>query len=133
VSVALNQSFGKAYKLCSKTLIDEIFDSGETIKSYPLIVKYKSATLKSDTAFQMVISAPKRTFRNAHQRNRIKRLCKEAIRKNKQILEAYLHENNLQVGLCLIYSAKEEMTMEQLDRKTQKLFKKIIDKLDEHI
>lgn len=129
----MNLSFGKAYKLCSKTLIDQIFESGVTVKSYPLIVKYKLAELKSDTTFQMVITAPKRTFRNAHQRNRIKRLCKEAIRKNKQILETYLSENNISIGLCLIYSAKEEMTTEQLERKTQKLFNKIINNLDEHI
>lgn len=123
----MNQSFGKAYKLCSKTLIDDIFESGITIKSYPLIVKYKIVSLKSDMPFQMLISAPKRTFRNAYQRNRIKRLCKEAIRKNKQILESFLGENSTQIGLCLIYSAKEEMTVEQLNRKTQKLFNKVIE------
>ena len=83
----MNQSFGKAYKLCSKKLIDEVFESGVTVKSYPLIVKYKLVDLKGDTPFQMLISAPKRTFKSAIERNRIKRLCKEAIRKNKQILE----------------------------------------------
>ncbi len=129
----MNQTFGKAYKLCSKKLIGEIFESGGTVKSYPLIVKYKLAALKGDTSFQMVISAPKRTFRNAYQRNRIKRICKEAIRKNKEILESHLSERELQMGICLIYSAKEEMTMEQLDRKTKKLFNKIIVDLDENI
>ncbi|MFT6244429.1 MAG: ribonuclease P protein component, partial [Crocinitomicaceae bacterium] len=83
----MNHSFGKAYKLCSKKLIDEVFESGVTVKSYPLIAKYKKVDLKNDAPFQMVISAPKRTFKNAFQRNRIKRLCKEAIRMNKQILE----------------------------------------------
>ena len=129
----MNQSFGKAYKLCSKKLIDEIFESGETVKSYPLIVKYKTAKLKSDSSFQMVITAPKRTFRNAHQRNRIKRICKEAVRKHKQILETSLSEKNLQLGICLIYSVKDEMNVEQLERKTQKLFNKIIERLDENI
>ena len=114
------------------TLIDEIFESGETVKSYPLIVKYKLAALRSDTSFQIVISAPKRTFRNAHQRNRIKRICKEAIRKNKQILETHLNEKELQMGICLIYSAKEEMTAEVMDRKAQKLFNKIIEHIDEN-
>ena len=127
MTTKLNQTFGKAYKLCSKSLIDEIFESGETVKSYPLIVKYKSASLKSETSFQMLISAPKRTFKNAYQRNRIKRLCKEAIRKNKQILESFLSENDLQIGLCLIYSAKDEMTVDQLDKKTKKLFNKVIE------
>jgi len=129
----MNQSFGKAYSLCSKKLIDEIFESGDTVKSYPLIAKYKKVELKSDTSFQMVISAPKRTFKNAFQRNRIKRLCKEAIRMNKQILEEPLNNKNLKLGICLIYSAKEELAIELLNRKTQKLFNKIIDDLDENI
>lgn len=129
----MNQTFGKAYKLCSKILIDEIFETGTTIKSYPLLVKYKLIELKSDTTFQMVISAPKRTFRNAHQRNRIKRLCKEVIRKNKHILETPLKVRDINLGICLIYSAKEEMTLEQLERKTQKLFNKIVENLNENI
>ena len=129
----MNQSFGKAYKLCSKKLIDEIFESGITVKSYPLIVKYKLVDFKSDMPFQMVISAPKRTFKNAFERNRIKRLCKEAIRKNKQILEEPLKNKEFKMGICLIYSAKEELTAELLNRKTQKLFSKIIDNLDENI
>jgi ribonuclease P protein component len=129
----MNQTFGKAYKLCSKLVIDEIFESGATIKSYPLVVKYKLVDLKSSTNFQMVISAPKRTFRNAHQRNRIKRLCKEAIRKNKEILETPLKARDLNLAIFLIYSAKEEMTVEQLERKTQKLFNKIVQDLDENI
>lgn len=129
----MNQSFGKAYKLCSKKLIDEVFESGETIKSYPLLVKYKMVDLKSSSPFQMVISAPKRTFRNAHERNRIKRLCKEAIRKNKTILESKLEALDLNMAICLIYSAKEELTLDLLDRKTQKLFNKISDHLDENI
>ena len=129
----MNHSFGKEYKLCSKKLIDEVFESGATVKSYPLIAKYKTAELKSDTSFQMVISAPKRTFKNAFQRNRIKRLCKEAIRMNKKVLEEHLTNKKLKLGICLIYSAKEELNIELLNRKTQKLFTKIIDDLDESI
>jgi ribonuclease P protein component len=129
----MNHSFGKAYKLCSKKLIDEVFESGVTVKSYPLIAKYKKVDLKNDAPFQMVISAPKRTFKNAFQRNRIKRLCKEAIRMNKQILEEPLINKKITLGICLIYSAKEELAVELLNRKTQKLFNKIIDDLDENI
>ncbi|MFT6443530.1 MAG: ribonuclease P protein component [Crocinitomicaceae bacterium] len=129
----MNHSFGKAYKLCSKKLIDEVFESGVTVKSYPLIAKYKKVDLNNDAPFQMVISAPKRTFKNAFQRNRIKRLCKEAIRMNKQILEEPLNNKKITLGICLIYSAKEELAIELLNRKTQKLFNKIIDDLDENI
>ena len=129
----MSQTFGKEYKLCNKTIIDDIFESGSTIKSYPLMAKYKLVVLKSKTPFQIVISAPKRTFRNAFQRNRIKRICTEAIRKNKQPLEFFLQEQNKQLGLFLIYSAKEELNNQQLEQKTEKLFNKLIANLNDTI
>jgi ribonuclease P protein component len=126
----MNQSFGKEYKLCSKNQIDEIFESGNTIKSYPFVIKYKLLPLRSEKEFQVVLSAPKRTYRFAYQRNRIKRICREAIRKNKVDLENYLHDNDLKVGLFIIYSAREELESTQLEHKTRKIFKKLIAELD---
>ncbi|MBL4863015.1 MAG: ribonuclease P protein component [Crocinitomicaceae bacterium] len=128
----MNYKFGKSYKLCSKILIEEVFNSGKSIKVYPLVAKYKLVELKQDTSFQLVISAPKRTFRFAHQRNRIKRICKEAIRLNKNILESPLRESNKQLALFLIYSGKEELPSRQLQKKTGKLFEKIIEELNEN-
>ena len=130
---AMSQTFGKEYKLCNKTIIDEIFDSGAMIKSYPLLIKYKLVVLKNDTPFQIVISAPKRTFKNAFRRNRIKRICTEAIRKNKQPLECFLKEHNKQLGLFLIYSAYEELSDQLLEQKTEKLFNKLIANLNDTI
>jgi hypothetical protein len=52
---------------------------------------------------------------------------------NKQILEEPLINKKITLGICLIYSAKEELAVELLNRKTQKLFNKIIDDLDENI
>ena len=67
-------TLSKANKLCSPKLIDEIFENGAHLKSYPFVVKFKETNLPNDVSFQIVFSAPKRTFRKAVQRNRIKRL-----------------------------------------------------------
>lgn len=126
----MDQSFGKAYKLCNKKQIDSIFDSGRTQKQYPLIAKYKPMELSSEMPFQMVIAAPKRTFRSAVKRNRIKRICREAVRKNKYLLEDWLKTQECQVGIFLLYSGKEEIDVVGLERKAQRLFEKIINDLD---
>lgn len=122
----MNQSFGKAYKLCSKLLIDEIFSSGKMAKAYPFIIRYKTVELPTNTPFQVVISAPKRRFRHAFQRNRIKRVCREVLRKQKHILETPLREKGKQMGLFLIYTGKEELSSQELSHKCEVLFKKII-------
>ena len=120
-----NFKLGKNYKLCSKTLIEELFKSGITVKSYPLIAIIKPVHFESNIPFKIVFSAPKRTFKKAVERNRIKRICKEAVRKNKSILETYLIENKIQLAVFLVYSSKDELTNVQLEKKTVKLFNAI--------
>ena len=124
-------SLGKNYKLCSKIMIEDLFKSGTTIKSYPLIAIYNLTEFNDATPFKIVFSAPKRTFRKAFQRNRIKRICKEAVRLNKVILETYLKENNKQLALFLVYSSKDELNHIQLEKKVVKLFNELIKSLNE--
>jgi hypothetical protein len=54
---------------------------------------------------------------------------REAFRKNKFILEDFLSTNNLQLAIFLVYTSKEEMTTEQLDKKTKKIFTLLTEKL----
>ncbi len=125
----MNQTLGKEYKLCSQKIIEQIFEEKRTVKQFPFVINYRFAELPSTKPFQIVISAPKRIFRKAHDRNRIKRLCRETIRKNKYILEEYLIEHNKQIALFFVYTNKEEMEYEVLFKKTEQLFKKLIQEI----
>lgn len=125
----MDQSFGKAYKLCSKKLIDEIFNEGNKLNSFPFGISYKETILKSEQPFQLVISVPKRLFKHAVDRNRNKRLIRECVRKNKLILEDYLKREGKQIGLILVYRHKEELDYEQLDRKLKKAFSQLTEHL----
>lgn len=80
--------------------------------------------------FQTVLAAPKRIFRKAHDRNRIKRLMREAIRKNKLPLETFLEERDLCLALFVIYTSREEMHLSILEKKTKKLISELIKKLE---
>lgn len=126
----MDLSLGKANKLCSPKIIDEVFESGGQVKSYPFVLKFKETELPKDVSFQIVFSAPKRTFRKAVQRNRIKRLCKEAFRSKKTILDSYLKEHNKQLALFLVYTPKEELAIGPLNGRTEKLINKIISQLE---
>lgn len=130
-SLKRNNKLGRVYSLKSKTTIDSLFTSGKKVSSYPYTVFYKTETSEKQVPFKLVFSAPKRTFRNAYQRNRIKRIMKEAVRINKHTLETYLNSNQLQLSFFLIYSTKEELSFESLQKKTNKLFDKIIKQLDD--
>lgn len=125
-------SLGKEHKLCSPKIIDDVFESGVHLKSYPFVLKFKEIELPKDVSFQIVFSAPKRTFKKATERNRIKRLCKEAFRIQKNELDAYLNARNKQMALFLVYTPREELSLKLLQGRTDKLIKKIISQLESH-
>jgi ribonuclease P protein component len=125
----MNQSFGKEYKLCSKKLIEKIFKEGKSVKAFPFTLLFLLQENAVNVPFQLVISAPKKINRHAHDRNRIKRVVREAIRKNKFILEDFLTETKQQLAIFLVYTAKEELSTDQLDKKIKKLFTQLIEKL----
>tara|TARA_Y100000385_G_scaffold130524_1_gene135829 strand:+ start:1399 stop:1782 length:384 start_codon:yes stop_codon:yes gene_type:complete len=86
----LNQ-FGKDYKLCSKTVITRVFKEGSLIKRKDVLFRYLVIDAESENKIQFMTSAPKKKFRMAVDRNYVKRILREMIRKNKHIIE--LNEN----------------------------------------
>ena len=117
--------------LSSKKIIGSLFDSGIRIQSYPFTVMVREEQFKDAIPFKMVFSAPKKKFRHAHTRNRIKRICKEAIRLNKGDLENYLLNQNKQIAVFLIYTAKDEIQFPLLQKKAVLMLNKLIQTLDE--
>lgn len=121
----MDQSFGKEYKLCSKKIIGQLFEKGSRLSSFPFSLTYGFETLPNPTVpFQVIISVPKRIFKRAHDRNRVKRLVRECFRKNKYILEDFLtSESNKrgQMALFLVYRFNEEPDYETLMKKVSKL------------
>lgn len=121
----MDESLGKAYKLCSKKIIDQVFAEGQRLSSFPFALTYAYKELpNAEIPFQIVISAPKRNFKRAHDRNRIKRLTKEVLRKNKHVLESFLaseSNKNRQMALFLVYRHNEELDYSTLNRKMNKL------------
>jgi ribonuclease P protein component len=123
-----DQKFGKEYKLCSKKLIDELFNSGSSVKQYPLRMLFckMPAEYEVQTPFQIVFAVPKKKIRAAHDRNYVKRMLREIFRKNKRELEEALNANQMKLALFLIYSEKEIIDFSVLEKKTLKLIQQLI-------
>ena len=107
--------------------MSSVFEQGKIVKSYPFLLRYLPVDLKTDICFQIVISVPKRRFKKAVDRNRIKRLIREAIRKNKYILEEAENKDSPQLALFLIYTSNQEETYHKMMHKIEKLFQRLVD------
>ena len=71
---------------------------------------------------RIIASIPKRNFKKAVDRNRLKRRIKEVWRLNKTEIEII---DSTFFDLFIIYSAKEEMTYSQIEAKFILLLKQI--------
>jgi len=65
----------------------------------------------------MAVSVPKKKIPNATDRNKIKRLVREAFRKNKAILNQPLEAKKVKLHLMLVYSQSNIMPMTEIEDK----------------
>lgn len=63
--------------------VQQVFAGGESFTCYPLRVLY---IRDAESRTQVLFSVPKKRFRHAVDRNRLKRLMREAYRLNKHVL-----------------------------------------------
>jgi len=122
-------SLSKAERIKSKKTIDTLFLSGKAFFVFPYKVLYLleplPATAGHATPLQMAVSVPKRRFKRANRRNRLKRLTREAYRLLKPQILQCLQVGNRQLQLMLIYSAAEELKFAEVQAAMEKLVKKL--------
>ena len=75
--VLMKFTLGKEERLKSRKLIGRLYTEGETIKKFPLRMVYLQTEHTSNYPAQVGVSVPKRLFKKAVDRNRIKRLLRE--------------------------------------------------------
>ncbi len=126
----MDERFGKDYKLCSRKLIEDVFKKGSSVKAFPLKLIYiEHEQMTGTKPFQIAISVPKRNFRSAVDRNYIKRLLREVIRKNKILIEPYLIEHHKKLALFLIFGDKQMPELQFLDKRIKNVFNSLIENI----
>ena len=103
-------TLGKNERLKSRKQIEQLFKEGQRFTIAPFRIFYlfqdgQRSTINSQLLFG--VGASSRNFKTAVERNRIKRLTKEAYRLQKNTLQDKLKEQNRKLNVFFIYTGKE--------------------------
>lgn len=115
--------FPKKEKLKSKKLIDLLFADGKAVSSYPLKLIYLKTTLPEGIKIQAGVTVPKKNFKSAVKRNRIKRLLRESYRLNKAMV---FNNSEGDFAFLFLYLGKEMPTFEKVNEAMNFLLKRFL-------
>ncbi|HAP00811.1 MAG TPA: ribonuclease P protein component [Bacteroidetes bacterium] len=104
---ATPQTFKKAERLTSKKIMDELFNRGSSFVLYPFRVGSIEHDYNVPSKVQVLISVPKKNFPLAVHRNRIKRLIREAYRKNKFLLIEKRSSTKKNLAFSIVFTDKK--------------------------
>ena len=99
-------------KLKSKKTIDKLFNEGKSVSQNGFTLVYLTGPLNTFYPAQAGFSVPKKSFKHAVDRNRIKRLMREAYRLNKKTFYEKLLGPKQQMAIMFVYKGKELPTLE---------------------
>ena len=124
-------TFTKEERLCSKKTIDKLFSDGESFLAYPFKVVFLRNPISLKSPIQAGFSVGKRNFKRAVQRNRVKRLMREAYRLRKS--ELYEQINTDRLAVFFIFIGKSIPEYPEVDKGIKNAIKKLVKEMSMEI
>jgi ribonuclease P protein component len=134
-----NFSFPKKEKLVSRKLIDRLFVGGgsKSMSCFPLrlvfmVLDHNDEALENNGAnadvvdAQMLVSVPKRCFKHAVDRNRVKRQVREAYRRHRDLYEI---PEGKYLAMAFIWLDHQHHDSAEVDEKVGGLLRRLGEKL----
>jgi ribonuclease P protein component len=120
------QIFAKGERISRQKEKDFLFEEGSSFRVYPLRVVYVARKPLSGFAVAVLVSVSKKCFKRAVKRNRMKRLIREAYRRNKQTLwqSALIQDKGMLIAF--LYISHETCKYDTVEAAMKKALDKII-------
>lgn len=122
--------FPKKEHLCGEIRINKLYAEGKAFIAYPYRVVYRIEKTQTDVPVMVLVSVPKKRFKRAVKRNKIKRLMREAYRLNKHFLTDICTQNACQIQIALNYVSDIEMDFKAMEIKMIDALYKISQKIE---
>jgi ribonuclease P protein component len=125
-------SFKKNEILRKKKLTGQLFSQGASFRVFPYRVVWMVTTLEENVPAQVMFSVGKRSFRNATDRNRVRRVTREAYRLRKHELYAYLEKEGKQLVLAFVYASNKQLPLIEANQKIIAIFTRLYQELNKN-
>ena len=130
-------TYQKSDKLKSRKQTQHLFSTGQAINVFPIRLIYTIEPIPSTadnlsltSVLQAGVGAPSRTFRKAVQRNRVKRLLREAYRLEKPNFISQASLENKRVNLFFLYTDALVLTQVEIQGKVKEALSLLVTKFN---
>lgn len=118
-------TFSKQEKLTGETTVNELFLTGNSFLAYPIRIVWTSAQTAESASLKVLMSVPKKKLKHAVDRNRVKRLLREAFRLKNQALKKLVLEQGLDVKMAIVWIPNEILDYAKVERKMSEVLVKM--------
>lgn len=117
----IKATFKKNERLKSRSTILSLFTLNKNIRLYPFKLVWLIEPADKTFTPKIGVSVGKRSFKRAVDRNFIKRRMREVFRLNKHLLYEGLQEQNIQLACMFIYTGKDIMSYDAMNKRMEQL------------
>lgn len=96
-------TFGKKERLTHRNQIDSLFNEGKSFNIRPIKVFYQTVEPVPIPELKTLIAVPKKRFKRAVDRNRLRRLIREAYRLNRTLLLNRVNTSTISLHIAFVY------------------------------
>lgn len=115
----------KADRLSGRKRVENVFSTGKSFTQFPFRIVWLPENDIRELQAGFAVSS--RYFKKAVDRNRIKRMMREAYRLQKNELSGFLKEKNLRLSVFILFNGKEMPGYDLVHEKMGKIIKRLPD------
>ena len=121
----VSRTFERSERLKSAKIIGSLFRDCNSFAAYPLRVVWAPTQAGPAGRATLAVSVSKKRFKTAVERNRVKRLVREAYRLQKHLLYERLETREEHISIMISYIGQEILPYKEVERGVTKMLRKL--------